>query len=291
MEARFIHGSSTDATLLVPDLVNQVKLIVTSPPYHNAISYKDHAKNPSLNYRTRYSLNYSGEYMKLLNEVWSACFEMLQPGGIIAINVGSVLDDGAHFPLAEDIIMQTQKTDKWQFVKSIFWNKVTAGVKRAGSVIQHPFPGYWHPNIMTEHIILMKKPGKSFDINSDVPRHWLEPVWDLAPVPPRTVEHPAPFPEDLPHRLIRMFTQEGDWVLDPFNGAGATTKAAFDLDRNSIGFDIEKKYIKLAKARLLQPSSVRSNQLQVIPVFSKLFVPGPSRGKTRQGAGKSRRSK
>ena len=211
--------------------------------------------------------------------------ELLIDGGYLAVNVGSVLDNGYHYPLAEDIIIELTRNSKWEFVRSIYWHKVTAGVKRAGSVIQHPYPGYWHPNIMTEHIILVRKSGPEIYPNLDVPSEWLEPVWDLAPVPPRKVNHPAPFPEEIPHRLIRMFTNPGDWVVDPFNGAGATSKAALDLNRSVLGFDIEKKYIALANKRLKDPSSVRDNQLKVVPVIASTFVPGPSRGKTRQGAG------
>lgn len=282
---RLIHGSSALATKLAKDLVGKVSLVVTSPPYHNAISYEKHALNPSENYRDRYSLDYSKEYMSRLNDVWLACYEMIEEGGYLAINVGSVLDGGCHYPLAEDIASEISRLSKFLYVRSIYWHKITAGVKRAGSVIQHPYPGYWHPNIMTEHILLFRKPSKIRLPNRDIPSEWLEPVWDLAPVPPRTVEHPAPFPEDLPHRLIRMFTKSGDWVMDPFNGAGATTKAAFDLERCSIGFDIEEKYISLARARLKTPSMVREKQLRIKPVDCKDFVAGPSRGRTRQGAG------
>lgn len=284
-KARLVHGSSARAPKLAADLVGQVSLIVTSPPYHNAISYEKHARNSSDNYRERYSLDYANDYMSMLNSVWISCYEMLKNGGYIAINVGSVLDGGYHYPLAEDITSEVMKCTKLEFVRSIFWHKVTAGVKRAGSVIQHPYPAYWHPNIMTEHIILFRKPGKIIKPNIEIPSEWLEPVWDLAPVPPRTVEHPAPFPEDLPHRLIRMFTDVQEWVMDPFNGAGATTKAAHDLERNSLGFDIEKKYILLAKQRLKSLSSVRERQLTIQPVEAEKFIAGPSRGKTRQGAG------
>ena len=73
--------------------------------------------------------------------------------------------------------------------------------------------------------------------------------------------------------------------MDPFNGAGATTKAACDLGRSAIGFDIEKKYVALSKSRLKQASSVREKQLMIKPVHSKDFVAGPSKGKTRHGAG------
>lgn len=282
---RIVHGSSAEAANLAAGLVGKISLAVTSPPYHNAINYKDHAKDSSKNYRSRHSLDYSNDYMTLLNEIWDATHDMLKPGGYFAVNVGSVLDNGYHYPLAEDIINELTRRNKWEFVRTIYWHKVTAGVKRAGSVIQHPFPGYWHPNIMTEHIIIVRKPGVMRMPNKDVPKEWLQPVWDLAPVPPKKVNHPAPYPEDLPHRLIRMFTNEEDWVMDPFNGAGATTKAAHDLGRSAIGFDIEKKYVALAKKRISEPSSVRELQLQIRPVHAKNFVAGPSKGKTRHGAG------
>lgn len=286
MESRILHGSSADASSLAPDLVGKVTLVVTSPPYHNAISYKDHAKSSKLDYRKRYSLDYANDYMKMLDAVWESCLEMLASGGHLAINVGSVLDNGYHYPLAEDITNQLTRFGKWEFIRTFFWNKVTAGVKRAGSVIQHPFPSYWHPNIMTESIMLFKKPGQRRIPDGDYPTEWNEPVWDLAPVPPRTINHPAPFPEDLPHRFIRMLTNPEDWVMDPFNGAGATTKASFDLGRSSIGFDIEKKYVQIAKNRFKEHTQVRDKQLSIHPVRAKEFIPGPSRGKTRQGSGK-----
>ena len=288
---RIINGSSIDAPSLASDLVAKISLSVTSPPYHNAISYESHAKDSNKNYRNRYSLDYAHDYMSMLNSVWNSTFEMLHSGGYLAVNVGSVLDNGYHYPLAEDILNELSRNSKWEFVRSIFWHKVTAGVKRAGSVIQHPYPGYWHPNIMTEHIIIVRKPGPVRNPNSDVPKEWLEPVWDLAPVPPRKIDHPAPYPEEIPHRLIRMFTSPGEWILDPFNGAGATSKAAFDLGRCALGFDIEKKYVSLSKKRLKDSSSIRGSQLKVVPVLATNFVPGPSKGKTRQGAGLGNKKK
>jgi hypothetical protein len=82
-----------------------------------------------------------------------------------------------------------------------------------------------------------------------------------------------------------MLTKSGDVVLDPFNGAGSTTKAAFDLDRIGLGFDLSEQYNDYALSRLNSPSGVRSNQLNVIPVHTRDFVPGKSKGKTRHGAG------
>jgi modification methylase len=288
-EARIIHGSSIDSPHLAKDLIGKISLVVTSPPYHNAISYTKHASDPNQNYRERYLQDYALEYMEMLNRIWTSSNIMLKRGGYLAINVGSVLDNGIHYPLAEDIASEILRICDLQYVRSIFWHKVTAGVKRAGSVIQHPYPSYWHPNIMTEHILLFRKPGRIREPKGNFPREWLEPVWDLAPVPPRTIDHPAPFPEDLPHRLIRMFTDESDWIMDPFNGAGATTKAAYDLSRNSLGFDIEKKYVDQAKLRIKSKSLVREKQLVIKVTPAKDFIPGPSKGKTRHGAGLAKR--
>jgi hypothetical protein len=82
-----------------------------------------------------------------------------------------------------------------------------------------------------------------------------------------------------------MFTEPEDWVLDPFNGAGTTTKAAIDLGRNGLGFDIEKKYLDISQKRLQSPSLVRESQLHIQPVSVKDFVPKASKGKTRHGSG------
>jgi DNA modification methylase len=82
-----------------------------------------------------------------------------------------------------------------------------------------------------------------------------------------------------------MLTNERDWILDPFNGAGTTTKAASDLERNSVGFDLEQKYINYARLRLNDLTTVRAKQLRVLPVDAHDFVPGRSKGKTRHGAG------
>jgi DNA modification methylase len=283
---RLIHGSSTEATQLCPDLKGKVALVVTSPPYHNAISYDSHTSDSSENYRPRQETDYEGVYLKLLDDVWDQMWEMLVPGGYLAINVGTVLDQGHHFPLPQDIISRLMHSNReWKFVRSIIWHKVTAGVKRAGSVIKHQLPGYWYPNIMTEHIIIVRKKGPVRKLNSEVPSVWWDQVWDLAPVPPRFIDHPAPFPEDIPHRLIRMLTQPGEWVVDPFNGAGSTTKAAYDLQRYSVGFDLEEKYISLAEKRLSTSTTVRSSQIQIAPISARDFVPGKTRGETRHGAG------
>jgi site-specific DNA-methyltransferase (adenine-specific) len=285
-------GDSREAPALLPDLVGRVALAVTSPPYHNAIAYDSHVADPTANYRTRSSVSYAREYLPMLDEVWHACSELLRPGGFLAVNVGTVLMDGYHYPLPQDLVARLEKSrDRWEFVRSIIWNKVTAGVKRAGSVIRYALPGYWYPNILTEHIVVVRKPGAWRKLASDVPHEWWLPTWDLAPVPPGLIPHPAPFPEDLPHRLIRMLTREGEPVFDPFLGAGTTTKAALDLGRIPAGVDIEPSYVEHARRRLEGVSSVRGTQLRIRTVPEAGYKPGASRGRTRHGAGLGARSR
>ena len=284
---KIIQGDSTFSHILLNQYLEKVSLVVTSPPYHNAISYETHADNSELNYRIRNTSSYQQEYLSLLNKVWFSCWNLLQPGGYLAINVGSVLENGYHYSLPQDIQTEILSSDQnWEFIRNIIWNKVTAGVKRAGSVIKHRLPGYWYPNIMTEHIIIFRKPGIMKSLNIDVPYEWWDPVWDLAPVPPRTVEHPAPFPEEIPHRLIRMLTKKNDIIFDPFNGAGSTTKAALDLERFPIGVDLEQKYVDLAIKRIKSESQIRNSQLLIRPISASEFKPKKSKGRTRHGAGK-----
>lgn len=280
-------GDSRKSPKIVPHLVEKIALVVTSPPYHNAISYDRHDQDSSSDYRVRHDISYFDEYLSLLSEVWGASYQMLRPGGYLAINVGTVLEAGYQYPVPQDIIScLIGSHEDWELYRSIQWNKVTAGVKRAGSVIRHKYPGYWYPNIMTEHIIIARKPGESIK-NHHVPAEWWLPVWDLAPVPPGVIDHPAPFPEELPHRLIRMLTEKDDWVMDPFLGSGTTVKAAIDLGRKGLGFDTILSYALYAKARLAEPPAIRSRQLQIETVPEGKFRPGRKRpkGETRHGAG------
>lgn len=290
--AYFFTESSENLSRVAKEFVGRVALVVTSPPYHNAISYSAHQSDETSDYRIRETRNYSGEYLELLSTVWHECWKMLRPGGHLAINVGTVLVDGLHFPLSLDVQNQLKRSGEWVFVRNIHWHKVTAGVRRAGTVIQHRLPGYWYPNIMSEHIIVVRKETKKKDkrvSDKEIPAEWWESIWDLAPVPPNTIKHPAPFPEDLPHRLIRMLTSPQEYVLDPFNGSGTTTKAAYDLDRHGIGFDTSLKYRKLAEQRLKEPSKVRSSQLRVLPTKPSEFVPKVRKEAARQGTGQTSR--
>lgn len=292
--AHLICGNGADTARLAPERVGACRLVITSPPYHNAISYDRHTTDAHANHRARTTLDYAHDYLPLLDSVWDACHTMLAPGGVLAINVGSVLQNGYHHPLPQDILHRclnpaSAHANRWTFIRSLIWHKVTGGVRRAGSVIKHRLPGYWYPNIMTEHILLLQKPGADLVVNQGaLPSAWHANFWDIAPVPPRASAHPAPFPEEIPHRLILLFTHRGEWVLDPFCGSGTTIKAALQLERRGLGLDLQADYIALAERRLAAPPAVRPKQLQIRAVAHADFTPRPPSGRTRHGAGLGR---
>ena len=261
-----------------------VALTITSPPYWNAIDYDTHADDKSKHYRTRtYAEGYKNyeEYLDWLEGVFNEVFRVTKPGGFCAIIIGTVLLEGKLYPLPFDLSSRmTQK--KWNFHQDIIWHKCTAGVKRAGVAIQQPYPGYYYPNIMNEYILIFRKQGEKIylDRSKDVKSASAYPIdelftkeianniWHIAPVPPDHIDHPAPFPEEIPYRLITMYSYPGELVLDPFAGSGQTTKVAKHLERQFTGYEVIQKYVDLANSRLDEPLKVRPEQL--VAVFDKI---------------------
>ena len=146
----------------------------------------------------------------------------------------------------------------------IVWNKVTAGRSGAGNrfgqFVKIPVPTRYRANIMHEQIIILQK-GKQarkihmnarpkIPLNRAMKRQVANSVWDITPVPPNAVKHPAPFPEQIPWRLIQLYTKKGDVVMDPMCGSGQTTKVAKSLGRSFVGVDLRKQYAALAKKGL-----------------------------------------
>ncbi|GBC98231.1 Modification methylase DpnIIB [bacterium HR17] len=146
-----------------------------------------------------------------------------------------------------------------------------SSAKRAGVTIQHPYPGYYKPNIMTEFIFVFRKPGPPIYRNrtadekelNRIPidalfKHELaNNIWHIAPVPPNAIDHPCPFPEEIPYRLILLYSYRGDLVLDPFAGSGTTLEVAVHLGRRAIGYEVKERYVKLAWQRVREPLNLR----------------------------------
>jgi modification methylase len=274
---------------------DSVALTVTSPPYWNAIDYDIHASDKQQHYRTRkYALGYEDyeEYLDWLERIFKEVLRVTRPGGFCAIVIGTVLLNGRHYPVPFDLIARLSRSG-WEFHQDIVWHKCTAGVKRAGVTIQKPYPGYYYPNIMTEYILIFRKPGEpiykqvtgdekkqsAFPINRLFTMDIANNVWHIAPVPPDMIDHPCPFPEEIPDRLIRLYSYANDMVLDPFAGSGQTLKVAHQLDRQYVGYETIDKYVQLTKARLKGKSAIRPQQL--IVRFEKIAIDEPAGKKSR----------
>jgi site-specific DNA-methyltransferase (adenine-specific) len=143
---------------------------------------------------------------------------------------------------------------------------------------------------MNEYILVFRKPGPKiykvrsteeksnakYMIDTLFTKETANNIWHIAPVPPGFIDHPAPFPEEIPHRLITLYSYPDEIVLDPFAGSGQTLKVARALGRNFIGFENIPSYVELATKRIGESSSIRSKQL--VAIFEKI-KPGEKTGK------------
>ncbi len=250
---------------------NSVALTVTSPQYWNAIDYDVHANSHHDAWHRERNYTAFGEslddYLTNVGKVFKEVYRVTADGGFCVIVVGTVLHKGKHYPIPM-LITQKMGDLGWEFHQDIIWNKVTGGVKRAGSFIQHPQSGYYYPNIMTEYILVFRKPGKprrgqtkALEIDDLFKRDIANNIWHIAPVPPRTIDHPCPYPEELARRLILLYSDVGDEVLDPFLGSAQTAIAALRQNRRCVGYDVEQSYLHLSERRVLSPPPQRQNNL------------------------------
>ncbi len=264
----------------VPD--GSIALVVTSPPYWNAIDYEVHVEDPTAWFRTRRTLAPYDEYLEWLKTCFTEIYRKQKAGGFCAVVIGTVLWNGKQYPLRHHFTGIMEQIG-YEFHQEIVWYKVTGGVKRAGVTIQNPYPGYYCPNIMTESILIYRKPGPKIyegreqklremsriPIDELFTRELANDLWHIAPVPPNYLPHPCPFPEEIPYRLILLYSYPGDSVLDPFLGIGTTTKVARAMGRKYWGYEIQEKYCEIALKRLGEPLHLRD---PLIATFEKIPI-------------------
>ncbi|MEM3207684.1 MAG: site-specific DNA-methyltransferase [Halobacteria archaeon] len=239
-----------------------VQLTVTSPPYRNAIDYEVHQGEPGGWYRGA-RLFTTESYLQQMEEHFLEVWRVTREGGFCCIVIGNELDNGNLVPLPH--LLTARLLKKWNLHEEIIWYKVTGGKKRFAVTVQHPYPTYYYPNILHEHILIFRKGEKvlrkeessRYELDDLMTREIANSAWHIAPVPPNYLPHPCPFPEEIPHRLITLYSSRGDVVLDNFNGIGQTTKVAKHLGRRFAGYDISEKYCAIARKRLSEPLHIR----------------------------------
>lgn len=258
---------------------SSVDLVVTSPPYWNAVDYEQHISDPETWYRTRRGESYEN-YLDWLKVCFTEVFRTQKPGSFCAVVIGTVLFNRRQYPVPQHTVALMERIG-YEYHQEIVWHKVTGGTSRAGVMIQHPYPGYYYPNMMSERILVFRAlgsriyEGRSQDekgcsevsIDSVFTREIANDVWHIPPVPPKYLAHPCPFPEEIPHRLIQLYSYVDDLILDPFLGVGTTTKVAKILGRQYVGYDIYPEYVEIARQRLSSPLHLR---VPLVAQFTKV---------------------
>jgi DNA modification methylase len=239
----------------VPDA--SVALVVTSPPYFAGKEYEETLGEDGV------PASYL-EYLDLLREVFSECVKKLEPGGRIAVNVAN-LGRRPYRSLSSDVIGILQDDLRLLLRGEIIWLKQRGS---SGSCAWGSFQLPSNPVLrdLTERIVVASKgrfdralppreracrglPSEASMTRDDFMENTLD-VWEIPPESATRVGHPAPFPIELPARLIDLYTYRGDLVLDPFVGSGTTAVAAIRAGRHFVGYDLERSYIELAEARV-----------------------------------------
>lgn len=235
-----------------------VHLIVTSPPYWQL---KDYGAKNQIGFNDSYE-----EYINNLNLVWKECHRILMPGCRLCINIGDQFARSAYYgrykvvPIHSEIIRFCE-TIGFDYMGSIVWQKptsmhTTGGEKVMGS---YPYPRGGIIKIDFEHILLFRKLGKApmpsreaKEASALIMEEWNEYFsshWTFSGA--KQNRHIAVFPEELPKRLIKMFSFVGDTVCDPFMGSGTTALAAGNLGRNSIGYELNNDFRVFYKEKVI----------------------------------------
>jgi DNA modification methylase len=251
-------GDARDLSWIPPESIH---LIVTSPPYWTLKKYETNERQ----------LGEIADYSKFLTEldkVWSECARVLAPGGRICCVVGDVCiprKQGRHrvMPLHADIMVHARSFGL-DALTPILWFKIANGVTEAKGNGAGFYGKPYQPGAIikndAEYILFLRKGGEYRSplsiqkalsmLTRDEMRSWLRSAWFDVKGESTRRGHPAPFPESLAERLIKLFSFAGDTVLDPFVGTGTTSLAAIATGRNSIGNEIEPAYLKIAEQRL-----------------------------------------
>ncbi|MFN3307858.1 MAG: DNA-methyltransferase [Anaerolineales bacterium] len=253
---------ATSHKLIIGNAVNMqeipdasVHLMVTSPPYFNA----------PFDYKQLYD-SYE-QYLQVIEEVAKEVYRVLQIGRIVALNIDDMLVNGEKFPIVADATRLFLEAG-FRYRDRIIWKKPDGYLRisrRSGVLLQNPYPMYFYPDNTLESILIFQK-GKfnyrsipedvrlasKIDLDRFQREKWYMTLWEMVNVLPGSEleKDIAAFPEELPFRIISLFSYVGETVLDPFVGSGTTMKVARALGRNSIGIEIKESLVPIIRKKV-----------------------------------------
>jgi len=251
---KIINGDSRKMQELEDESIH---LIITSPPYWQL---KDYGSADQLGFNESYE-----SYINNLNLVWNESFRVLHKGCRLCVNIGDQFARAVYYGRYKVIPIRTEiikfcESKGFDYMGAIIWQKVTTSNTTGGATVMGSFP-YPRNGILKidyEFILLFKKPGNPSKppnefkkLSAMTKEEWntyFQGHWNFSGA--RQDNHLAMFPEELPKRLIKMFSFVGDTVLDPFLGSGTTSLASKNLNRNSVGYEINSEFIPIIKDKL-----------------------------------------
>lgn len=240
---------------------NSIGCVVTSPPYSYAKNYSDSKLCIG-------KCNTYEEYLTKLEICFKEVYRILIPGRIFALNVSSVILDGTTKWIPQDLYISCVKNIGFIMQEQVIWQKPSSPsqMHRGGQIIQNNYPGYYYPDRVYEVIMFFKKPGNflrskievepeirvASEFDFEFSKKVIRDVWYMNSINATQVGHLAPFPYELPYRVISLCSHYGDVILDPYSGSGSSMAAAKNLGRSYIGYDVDSRCIEVTKKRLKQ---------------------------------------
>ena len=238
-----IFSKSSENMTEIPD--NSIHLMITSPPYNVSKEYDE-------------DLSFS-EYLEMLEKVFTETYRVLVNGGRICVNVAN-LGRKPYIPLSDYISKMMIKIG-YNMRGEIIWNKASSA---SPSCAWGSWQSASNPVLrdIHEYILIFSKGDykrarmkqemekKTNSISKEQFMEWTKSIWTMNAVSAKKIGHPAPFPEELPYRLIQLYSFKTDIILDPFMGSGTTAIAALKSDRSYVGYDNSIEYVKLAENRI-----------------------------------------
>jgi len=234
-----------------------VHLIITSPPYWQL---KDYGNGQQIGFDDSYE-----DYINNLNIVWKECHRVLNKGCRLCVNIGDQFARSVYYGRYKVIPIRTEiikfcETIGFDYMGAIIWQKVTTCNTTGGATIMgsFPFPRNGILKIDYEFILILKKHGAPPKVSREIKEkskmtidewnQYFAGHWNIPGE--KQDKHLAMFPEEVPKRLIKMFSFVDDTILDPFLGSGTTSLAARKLERNSVGYEANPDFLPLIKHKL-----------------------------------------